>query len=128
MRFASISQDAAFQPQLQACADWILAEMRRCGLNNVQKLPTAGNPILYADWLQAGQDKPTILFYAHYDVQPIAAPDLWQSPPFEPTIRAGRLVARGALDDKCGIWITLKAIEASLCAQRHAAGQCQALF
>ena len=116
LRFPSISQDAAFQPQLQACADWIVAEMRRIGLDNVKKLPTAGNPIVYADWLRAGADKPTILFYAHYDVQPVGAESLWQSPPFEPTIIDGRLVARGAVDDKCGIWINLKAIDAILSA------------
>ena len=114
LRFPSISLDAAFQPQLQACADWILAEMRQIGLENAQKLPTAGNPILYADWLHAGPNKPTILFYAHYDVQPVGDAALWQSPPFEPTIIDDRLVARGAVDDKCGIWINLKAIDSIL--------------
>lgn len=115
LRFLSISQEARFQPQLLACAEWIVAEMRRIGLHNAQALPTAGNPALYADWLQAGADKPTVLIYAHYDVQPVDEP-LWESPPFEPTIVAGRLVARGAIDDKCGIWINLKAIEAILSA------------
>ena len=114
LRFPSISLDAAFQPQLQACADWILAEMRQIGLENAQKLPTAGNPILYADWLHAGPNKPTILFYAHYDVQPVGDAALWQSPPFKPTIIDDRLVARGAVDDKCGIWINLKAIDSIL--------------
>ena len=114
LRFPSISLDAAFQPQLQACADWILAEMRQIGLENAQKLPTAGNPILYADWLHARPNKPTILFYAHYDVQPVGDAALWQSPPFKPTIIDDRLVARGAVDDKCGIWINLKAIDSIL--------------
>ena len=116
LRFPSISLDAAFQPPLQACADWLLAEMRQIGLENAQKLPTAGNPILYADWLHAGPNKPTILFYAHYDVQPVGEASLWQSPPFEPTIIDDRLVARGAVDDKCGIWINLKAIDSILAA------------
>ena len=71
LRFPSISQDSTFQSQLQACADWILAEMRRIGLDNCQKLPTAGNPVLYADWLHAGAEVPTIIIYAHYDVQPV---------------------------------------------------------
>ena len=114
LRFQSISQDAAFQPQLLACADWIVAEMRRIGLDDVKKLQTTGNPIVYAERLAAGADKPTILFYAHYDVQPVGDVTLWQSPPFEPTIIDDRLVARGAVDDKCGIWITLKAIESIL--------------
>ncbi len=114
LRFPSISQDDGFQPQLLACADWILAEMRRIGLENGRKLPTAGNPILYADWLRAGADKPTILFYAHYDVQPVGAESLWRSPPFEPTLIDGRLMARGAVDDKCGIWFKLAAIDSIL--------------
>ncbi len=116
LRFPSISLDTAFQPQLNACADWITAEMQRIGLENVQKLPTEGNPILFADWLHAGADKPTILFYAHYDVQPVGEASLWQSPPFEPTFIDDRLVARGAVDDKCGIWINLKAIDSILTA------------
>lgn len=110
LRFPSISLDGEYQPQLLACADWILVEMRRIGLENVRQLRTAGNPILYADWLHAGADKPTILFYAHYDVQPAGDISLWQSPPFEPTLVDGRLVARGAVDDKCGIWFKLVAI------------------
>ncbi len=114
LRFPSISQDRAFQPQLLACADWILAQMRRIGLDNVQRLPTDGNPILYADWLHAGADKPTMLFYAHYDVQPVGDESLWHSPPFEPTAINGRLVARGAVDDKCGIWLNLVAIDSIL--------------
>ncbi len=114
LRFPSISLDSACQPQLLACADWLLAEMRRIGLENAQKLPTAGNPILYADWLHAGADKPTILFYAHYDVQPVGDEALWHSPPFEPTLVDRRLVARGAVDDKCGVWFNLVAIDSIL--------------
>ena len=116
LRYPSVSQDAAFQLQLRDCADWILGEMARIGLRNCRLLPTAGNPIIYADWLDAGDDAPTILFYAHYDVQPIGDASLWRSPPFEPTISDGRLVARGAIDDKCGVWVNLKAIESILAA------------
>ena len=116
LRFPSISQDRACQPQLEQCADWIVAEMRRIGLDSARKLPTAGHPVVYADWLRAGAGKPTILIYAHYDVQPVGDEARWESPPFEPTVRDGRLVARGAVDDKCGIWINLKAIEAALAA------------
>ena len=114
LRFPSISLDGEFQPQLLACADWILAQMRRIGLDNAQALSTAGNPILYADWLHAGADQPTILFYAHYDVQPVGDKSLWHSPPFEPTLVDGRLVARGAVDDKCGVWFNLVAIDSIL--------------
>ena len=116
LRIPSISLDAAYQPQLRACADFILGEMELIGLQDCQLLPTAGNPILYADCLGAGADKPTILIHAHYDVQPVGDASLWKSPPFEPTLVDDRLVARGAVDDKCGIWINLKAIESILSA------------
>ena len=114
LRFPSISQDAAFQPELEACADWLVQEMRRIGLVNCQTLPTGGNPIVYADCLRAGAEKPTILIYAHYDVQPVGDAALWESDPFEPTLIDDRLVARGTVDDKCGIWVNLKALESIL--------------
>ena len=114
LRFPSVSQEARFRPQLEACADWLAAEMERIGLENCRKLPTAGHPVVYGDWLHAGADRPTVLFYAHYDVQPAGDAALWRSPPFEPTRRGGRLVARGTVDDKCGIWVNLKALESTL--------------
>lgn len=114
LRFPSVSQDAAFQSELRDCAEWILGEMTRIGLRNCRLLPTAGNPIIYADFLDAGEDAPTVLFYAHYDVQPIGDELRWDSPPFEPTISNGRLVARGAIDDKCGVWVNLQAIDSIL--------------
>jgi acetylornithine deacetylase/succinyl-diaminopimelate desuccinylase-like protein len=112
--FPSISQDLSFRPQLEACADWIVAEMQRIGLENYRKIPTAGHPIVYGDWLNAGDDKPTLVIYAHYDVQPVGDRDLWESEPFKPTIIDDRLVARGTVDDKCGIWVNLKAFESIL--------------
>lgn len=112
LRFPSISQDPAYQEQLEACADWIVAQMKRMGLDTCRKLPTAGNPIVYAEWLHAGIDKPTVLIYAHYDVQPVGDETLWQTEPFVPTVVDDRLVARGTVDDKCGIWVNLAAIEA----------------
>ena len=114
LRFPSISQDPSFQPQLLACVDWLVAEMKRIGLKNCQAIGTAGNPVVYGDWLNAGENKPTMLIYAHYDVQPVGDEALWQTSPFEPTIVEDRLVARGTVDDKCGIWVNLKAIESVL--------------
>ncbi len=118
LRFPSISQDRAYQPQLLDCVDWLVAEMRRVGIENCRAIATAGNPVLYGDWLRAGDDKPTILIYAHYDVQPVGDASLWRTPPFEPTIVGDRLVARGAVDDKCGIWVNLKAVESLLAVSR----------
>ncbi len=114
LRFPSISQDPAYQPQLLACVDWLVAEMRRVGIENCRAIATAGNPVLYGDWLRAGDDKPTILIYAHYDVQPVGDAALWRTQPFEPSIVEDRLVARGVVDDKCGIWVNLMAVESVL--------------
>ena len=85
--------------------------MRRVGLEDVRLVETAGNPIVYGDWLQA-PGAPTILFYGHYDVQPVDPLDLWESPPFEATVRDGELYARGAADDKGQVFMHFKAIEA----------------
>ena len=68
--------------------------MRRIGLQNVRLIETPGNPVVYGDWLGA-PGAPTILFYGHYDVQPVDPLDLWESPPFEATVRDGEIYARG---------------------------------
>ena len=69
------------------------------GLENIEIIPTANHPLVYADWLHA-PGKPTVLLYGHYDVQPPDPLELWDTPPFEPTVRDGNLYARGAADDK----------------------------
>jgi len=79
----------------------------------VRLVETPGNPIVYGEWLQA-PGAPTILFYGHYDVQPVDPLELWESPPFEATIRDGEIYARGAADDKGQVFMHLKAIEAHL--------------
>ncbi len=87
--------------------------MRRIGLGNVRLIPTPGNPVVYGDWLGA-PGAPTILFYGHYDVQPVDPLELWQSPPFEATIRDGEIFARGSADDKGQVFMHFKAVEAHL--------------
>jgi acetylornithine deacetylase/succinyl-diaminopimelate desuccinylase-like protein len=87
--------------------------MRRVGLQNARLIDTPGNPVAYGDWLHA-PGAPTILFYGHYDVQPVDPLNLWQSPPFEATIRDGEIYARGAADDKGQVFMHLKAVEAHL--------------
>jgi acetylornithine deacetylase/succinyl-diaminopimelate desuccinylase-like protein len=82
-------------------------------MQNVKLIETAGNPVVYADWLNA-PGAPTLLFYGHYDVQPVDPVDLWESPPFEATIRDGEIYARGSADDKGQIFMHFKAIEAWL--------------
>jgi len=109
----SISALPAHRGDVQRCAEWTADEMRRVGLQNVRLFDTPGNPIVYADWLHA-PGAPTILFYGHYDVQPVDPLGLWESPPFEATVRDGEIYARGAADDKGQVFMHLKAIEAHL--------------
>jgi len=98
---------------VRRCAEWTMEEMRRIGLENARLIETAGNPVVYADWLHA-PGAPTMLFYGHYDVQPVDTVDLWESPPFEATVRDGEIYARGAADDKGQVFMHCKAIEAHL--------------
>jgi acetylornithine deacetylase/succinyl-diaminopimelate desuccinylase-like protein len=109
----SVSALPEHRADVMACAEWCASEMRRVGLQNVALKPTPGNPIVYGDWLGA-PGAPTILFYGHYDVQPVDPLNLWESPPFEATIRDGEIYARGAADDKGQVFMHLKAIEAHM--------------
>jgi len=109
----SISALPEHTADVKRCAEWTADEMRRVGLENVRLIDTPGNPVVYGDWLHAA-GAPTILFYGHYDVQPVDPVDLWESPPFEATVRDGEIYARGAADDKGQVFMHLKAIEAHL--------------
>ncbi|MBI4841729.1 MAG: dipeptidase [candidate division NC10 bacterium] len=113
LRIPSVSTKSEHKGDVQKAAEWLAAEMRRIGLEHVQILPTAGHPVVYADWLHA-PGKPTALIYGHYDVQPPEPLDLWITGPFEPTIRNGELYARGAVDDKGQVFMHLKSLEAHL--------------
>src|ERR687898_2781682 len=109
----SISALPAHQADVRRCADWTAEEMRRIGLQNVRLIETPGHPVVYGDWLGA-EGAPTILFYGHYDVQRVDPLTLWESPPFEATVRDGEIYARGSADDKGQVFMHLKAIEAYL--------------
>jgi acetylornithine deacetylase/succinyl-diaminopimelate desuccinylase-like protein len=98
---------------VRRCAEWTAEELRRIGLQNVKLVETPGHPVVYGDWLGAA-GAPTMLFYGHYDVQPVDPVDLWESPPFEATVRDGEIYARGSADDKGQIFMHFKAIEAHL--------------
>ncbi len=110
----SVSTDKQQVPDVAHCADWLADYLRGIGLNNVVTEATAGHPIVYGEWLEAGPDKPTVLFYGHYDVQPVDPIDLWTQPPFEPTIRDGKIYARGATDDKGQVFLHIAALESHL--------------
>ena len=109
----SISALPEYKTDLRRCATWTADEMRRIGLKKVNLIETLGHPVVYGEWLEA-PNKPTILFYGHYDVQPVDPIDLWDSPPFEATVREGEIYARGAADDKGQIFMHFKAVEAHL--------------
>src|SRR5213592_3867718 len=109
----SISALTQHAGDVRRCADWCADEMRRIGLQNVKLIDTPGNPVVYGDWLGAS-GAPTILFYGHYDVQPVDPVALWESPPFEPTVRDGEIYARGSADDKGQVFMHFKAVEAHL--------------
>ncbi len=114
LQFPSISTDPSRKEDVQLCASWLRDHLQMLGLQNVQLFPTEGHPVVYGEWLEAGAQAPTVLVYGHYDVQPVDPVDLWDSPPFRPTIRDGAIYARGAMDDKGQVWLQLKALEAWL--------------
>lgn len=114
LRFPSISAVTERSGDLHACAGWLRDQLETIGLEHTALLETGGNPIVYGDWLHAGPDAPTALLYGHYDVQPPEPLELWESPPFEPTLRDGRIYARGATDNKSQVFLNLKAIETLL--------------
>jgi acetylornithine deacetylase/succinyl-diaminopimelate desuccinylase-like protein len=109
----SISALPEHASDVTRCAEWCADEMRRIGLEHVKLIPTPGNPVVYGDWLHA-EGAPTILFYGHYDVQPVDPLNLWTSPPFEATIRDGEIYARGSADDKGQVFMHFKAVEAHI--------------
>lgn len=99
---------------LQQAAQWTADRMRAAGLENVALLQVPdAPPFVYGDWLHA-PGKPTVLLYAHYDVQPPGRPEKWKSPAFAPERRDGRLFGRGVVDDKAGGLMHLAAVEAYL--------------
>src|SRR4051794_6217741 len=110
LRIPSISTAPEHKADVRRAADYVASELRRIGMENVEVIPTKGHPLIYADWLHAA-GKPTVLCYAHYDVQPPDPLNEWISPPFEPAERNNNIYARGAVDDKGQLWMEIKAIE-----------------
>lgn len=113
LRIPSVSTLPEHAGDVQRAANWIAGQMKEVGLDGVQVLPTGGHPAVYGEWLGA-PDRPTVLVYGHYDVQPPDPLDEWVSPPFAPQIRNGQIFARGAADDKGQVYTHLKAVESYL--------------
>ncbi len=100
LRIPSISADPDRVLDVRASAEYCAERCREAGLEHVMLLETGGGPAVYADWLHAGPDAPTVVVYGHHDVQPVDPLDEWRSPPFDPVIVDGECLARGAIDDK----------------------------
>jgi acetylornithine deacetylase/succinyl-diaminopimelate desuccinylase-like protein len=114
LRIPSVSTLPEHKPDMQRAAEWLAARMERAGLSSVAIMPTQGHPVVYAEHLGAGPDRPTVLVYGHYDVQPVDPLDLWVSDPFQPEVRGEDLFARGASDMKGQVMGSLLAAEAWL--------------
>jgi acetylornithine deacetylase/succinyl-diaminopimelate desuccinylase-like protein len=118
LRIPSLSGDPAYAAEVRLAAEWLATHLRMVGAEHVQVMPTGGHPVVYGDWLGAGPNKPTVLVYGHYDVVPAAREDGWETPPFGPVEKDGRIYARGVSDNKGQLFVHLKAFEA----YAHAAG------
>ena len=114
----SVSADPARRADIDAAAAWVANQVRDAGPFAVNVIPTAHNPVVFAEWMGA-PGKPTVLVYGHYDVQPPDPLDKWESPPFVPTVRDGRLYARGVSDDKGPMLIPIKVAQAFFATARQ---------
>jgi acetylornithine deacetylase/succinyl-diaminopimelate desuccinylase-like protein len=113
LRIPSISTKSDHSVDTRRAAEWLQTKLVDAGLE-AEVFDTPGHPVVLGEWRGAGADAPTILAYGHYDVQPPEPLELWDSPPFEPEIRDGRLYARGSADDKGQLYLHVKAVEAHL--------------
>ncbi|MBT8379268.1 MAG: dipeptidase [Ignavibacteria bacterium] len=111
LKIPSISTLADHKKDMQKAADFVAAKLKKAGIENVKLIKTKGHSLVYGDWLHA-KDKPTVLIYGHYDVQPVDPLHLWDSPPFEPVIKGNKIYARGATDDKGQMYVHIKSVEA----------------
>lgn len=110
LKFPSISSEPEFKEGILACAHWLSDYLKEMGFE-VELWPTSGHPIVFASYLKAGPDKPTLLIYNHYDVQPVDPLEEWLSPPFEPIQRDNQIYARGAQDNKGQCFYVLQALK-----------------
>ncbi|WP_188456570.1 dipeptidase [Virgibacillus oceani] len=108
----SVSTDSVHKKDIKEAAVFLETYLNDIGFDKVEQQETGGHPLVYAEYNQAGPDVPTVLFYGHYDVQPVDPIDLWESDPFTPEVRNGRLYARGSSDDKGQVFMHLAVFEA----------------
>jgi len=125
--FPSVSALASHAADTRRCAGWLAERLRAAGLENVTVVSTPRHPIVVADWRHA-PDRPTVLIYGHYDVQPADPESEWRTPPFQPAVRGDDLFGRGACDDKGQLWAHVKALEAYLRTSRRLPVNVKCLF
>jgi acetylornithine deacetylase/succinyl-diaminopimelate desuccinylase-like protein len=111
LRIPSVSARSEHNQDTKRAAEWLAARTRELGMK-VELHETKGHPIVMAEYRAAGPQAPTILIYGHYDVQPVEPLELWQSPPFEPVVKDGKIFGRGSVDDKGQLYLHVKAAEA----------------
>ena len=107
----SISTSPDHKSEVLRAAEWMASHLREIGMTHVEIMPTGGHPVVYGEWLGAGKDRPTVLVYGHYDVQPEDPLELWETPPFTPVVRGDRLLGRGTSDMKGQVVASMKAVE-----------------
>lgn len=113
VRLPSVSAKSEHREDIQRTAEWLVERLLEAGMQTAEILPTGGHPIVVSEWRSA-PGAPTLLVYGHYDVQPPEPLEEWDSPPFEPEVRDGRLYGRGAVDDKGQLYLYVKAVEAHI--------------
>ncbi len=109
----SISTDPDHNADVARAAEWLRAHLEEYGASETRIVPTDGHPLVWAEFPADRDDAPSVLVYGHYDVQPVDPIELWESDPFEPTVREGRLYARGASDMKAQVMAALLAVRAA---------------
>ncbi|MBC7566884.1 MAG: dipeptidase [Pedobacter sp.] len=110
LRFPSVSADPKYKADVLKTADFVAQKLTDAGVDKVEICDTDGYPIVYGEKI-IDPSLPTVLIYGHYDVQPADPLELWKTPPFEPTVRDGKIYARGACDDKGQFYMHIKAFE-----------------
>jgi acetylornithine deacetylase/succinyl-diaminopimelate desuccinylase-like protein len=116
LRIPSVSARSEHNADTARAADWVAKSLRSIGVK-ASIHATKGHPIVVGEWRNAPPGAPTVLVYGHYDVQPAEPLELWESPPFEPTVRDGKIFARGSVDDKGQLFLHIKALQAHLAAR-----------
>ncbi len=110
LRIPSVSADSRHASDVRRAAEYVVEKLKAAGAEKVELMETKGHPIVYGEKM-VDPKQPTVLVYGHYDVQPPDPLELWNSPPFEPTVRDGKIFARGACDDKGQVYMHIKAFE-----------------